>query len=210
MKSRLWRVEALVAGVILIGFFGLRHLWLLAPGIAEENRLLEWGQVLFLAGGAVVCLIRMAAGAATKRFFTFGFLFLTFLTFILRELDVEDFSLPDIVILLGSGPGRDILLGGGWIIYLFLLVRRPLRIPATAHGFLTSRVGAYFTAGILCYLAATPFDKGMLDLSPNALLFGEEYLELAGTFLLFLAFLWTRKSRGQPGETLPSRETVPI
>lgn len=196
MKSGKWGLEALVAAVILVGFFVIRHLWLLEPGIAEENRLLEQGQVIFLAGAAVVCLIRMAVGAAAKRFFPFGFLFLFFLTFLLREVDVEDFPLPDIVILLGSGTGRDIVLGAAWIIYLFLLVRRPLRLPATAHRFLTSRVGAYFTAGILFYLAAMPFDKNMLDLSQNALLFGEESLELAGTFLLFLASLWKGKSRG--------------
>lgn len=196
MKSQSWRLEALVAGVILVVFFGIWRLWLLEPGIAEENRLLEWGQVIFLACAAVVCLIRMAVGAAAKRFFPFGFLFLTFLTFLLREVDVEDFPLPDIVVLLGSGQGRNILLGAAWIVYLVLLLSRPLRLPATAYRFLTSRVGTYFTAGILCYLAAMPFDKNMLDLSQSALLFGEEALELAGTFLLFLASLWKGKSRG--------------
>ncbi|MFP3983644.1 MAG: hypothetical protein ACLFV2_08150 [Desulfurivibrionaceae bacterium] len=196
MKSGQWRSEALVAAVILAGFFGIWRLWLLDPGLAEENRLLEWGQVIFLVCAAVVCLIRMAAGAATKRFFPFGFLFLFFINFVLREVDVEDFPLPDIVVLLGSGTGRNILLAVAWIAYLFLLIRRPLRLPATVHRFLTSRVGTYFTAGIICYLAAMPFDKSMIDLNQSALLFGEETLELAGTFLFFLATFWKGKSQG--------------
>lgn len=204
MKPKQLRLEGLVVVLISVGLFGIWHLWLMEPAIAEENRLLELGQVIFLAGAALVCFIRMTAGEMTKRLFPFGFLFLFFLTFLLREVDVEDFPLPDIVVLLGSGPGRDILLAAAWIVYLFLLVRRPVRLPEIWYGFLTSRLGIYFTAGIFCYLAAMPFDKNMLDLSQSALLFGEEGLELTGTFLLFLATFWKGKRK-----TLHAAEVVP-
>ena len=196
MRQKQSGFDLLVVVVIAVGLFGFWRLWLHEPAIAAEDRLLEWIQVIFLASAALVSLARMIAGPLSERVFPFGFLFLVFLSALLREVDVEDLPLPDVLVLLGSGPGRNIMMAIAWIVYLFLLLRRPSRLPELAHGFLTSRLGIYFTTGVLCYLATIPFDKKMLGLSRGGHLFAEEALEVAGTLLLFLATLWRGRVRG--------------
>ncbi len=189
MKLKRTGYNLLVMGVITGGLSGLWYLWLYNPAIADENHLLEWTQVFFLSAAMLVCLIRMGGEDKGEKTFPFGFLFLVFLSAILREVDVEDFPLPDPVILMGSGMGRDIMLTVAWLVYLFFLLRNYHRLPGISIQYLNSHAGRYFMAGTFCYLATISFDKNMLTLGPSISFFGEEALEVVATFLLFLSTL---------------------
>ncbi len=171
-------------------FFFLWRLGQISPDIAQEDSLLEWSQAVILFSAVLVLLVRLAICRPGDRFFPFFFLLLTYITVLLREMDVEDYPLPDLLVFLGSGVGRDILLSAIWIAYLFLLFRKSSKVVVFARSFLRSRTGAYFIAGVVLYLAGLPFDKHFFPLSREADLLLEECFESLGTTFLFLATLW--------------------
>lgn len=86
------------------------------PSVYAENNLLESTQALTLAL-ALVFLVPVFDSVRNDRLIAV-FMSLLSLGFILRELDVEQFDLPNILILLGSGKGRNLLLGTGLLLTL--------------------------------------------------------------------------------------------
>ncbi len=166
-----------------------------------EDGIVELAQSWLLVAAVLLCLIQIIR---EKRRMTRNLLVLFALVFtsvLLREVDVEDFAWPRIFILLGSGPGRDILLGLCWLAYgWFALSRHRLWVPQMYHFLSRTSAGWAVMAGCICYASGLPFDKEWLPLGPGVNLMFEESLELAGcAFFLISAILLVRFGAPQLG-----------
>ena len=87
------------------------------PACMLKIVLLESTQALTLALSLLFFLVPVFDSSRNDRLIAV-FMSLLSLGFILRELDVEQFDLPNILILLGSGKGRNLMLGTGLLLTL--------------------------------------------------------------------------------------------
>lgn len=165
---------------------GMSHLY-------DEGDVLESLQASLLALGGLVFLA--VALLAEKRFrLAFLSCFLLCLTFLLREVDVQDYQLPRLLVLMGSGMGRNLLLLSAWLalaIGMALDFRTELR---TFRVCLLSQPGFFMIAGGFFVVAGSIFDSQLVSLSHYA--FYEELAELNGHFLILqssLAACWGLK-----------------
>jgi magnesium-transporting ATPase (P-type) len=76
--------------------------------IIDENDLVENLQVFCYSFSAVILLVNAFRVSKLTKWLNL-FFGVTCLSFVLRELDVEDLNVPDLFILLGSGKGRNIM-----------------------------------------------------------------------------------------------------
>ena len=113
--------QALILTIILWSFYAV--LLLEDPTVYGENNLLENTQALTLALTLLLFLIPLFDSVRNDRLIAV-FLSLLTLGFILRELDVEKFDVPNILILVGSGKGRNFLLGSGLLLTLLTALFR--------------------------------------------------------------------------------------
>jgi len=95
----------------------LAYYWVINFGMSQlhaENHLLENIQVTLLALTTIAFLTHLLHTGKYHHFFALcGALFC--FSSILRELDVETFDIPEILILLGSGTGKHIMLVSLWL-----------------------------------------------------------------------------------------------
>ncbi|MFA5516846.1 MAG: hypothetical protein WDA20_11225 [Desulfuromonadales bacterium] len=178
--TRTYALVALAAALLS----GLGLFWAAGsmPQIAEENALLESSQALCLGASALVAAI-LALKDRPHRFI-WAFYLLFSLSMFLREVDVEDFGLPTLLIVLGSGLGRNILLAVCWLGLLAWFLRDPRARSTGLLRFLWPWYGIIFCAGCLFYAAGLPFDKQCFPLQKQASRLMEELLEFAGALLL--------------------------
>lgn len=95
----------------------LASYWVFYSGMSQlhaENNLLENIQVTLLVLTTVISLTHLLHAGKYHHAFAL-FLALFCFSSILRELDVETFSIPEILILLGSGTGKHIMLASLWL-----------------------------------------------------------------------------------------------
>ena len=107
--------QVFILAIVLWSFYAV--MLLDDPSVYAENNLLESTQALTLALALVFFLVPVFDSVRNDRLIAV-FLSLLSLGFILRELDVEQFDLPNLLILLGSGKGRNLLLGTGLLLTL--------------------------------------------------------------------------------------------
>ncbi len=107
--------QALILAIVLWSFYAV--MLLDDPSVYAVYNLLDSTQVLTLALALVFFLVPVFDSVRNDRLIAV-FMSLLSLGFILRELDVEQFDLPNILILLGSGKGRNLLLGTGLLLTL--------------------------------------------------------------------------------------------
>ncbi len=179
MKSSMLAL-VLNVGVIFWSLFSV--VWQENFSVFKENGLLENTQALTLIVALFFFLAPTFNRFRSDRLLGVFFSFLT-LGFILRELDIETFDLPNIFILLGSGQGRNLLLAVGilsTIGYALFKFRYYLDLSIS---FVRSRTGfAALGAGILCEIGDFFED---LQIQHNVLY--EESLELMGYSLFLIA-----------------------
>ena len=84
-----------------------------SAGVAHENGMLENAQVLFLFLSGMVFVFQSVSADRLTRLLLWMGAWLC-LSFILRELDVEDLPVPQWVVLMGSGMGRNLIMAAGW------------------------------------------------------------------------------------------------
>jgi hypothetical protein len=181
------RKVATAAFVTLLGYgLGLLLLWLAKPSIAAENALMENLQAGCLAIACILylpCLIRPVPSIGR---FACWSLFLVMLSMFLREVNVESLSVPSSVVWMGSGMGRNLILGTAFVATLVALARRPNESIGQLFEYAFSRIGALLFAGGFLYVSSLPFDKGALGLPYGFNQFCEEAVECGAT-LMFLA-----------------------
>jgi hypothetical protein len=170
----------LIVSVIFWSLFS--GVWLENSSVFKENGLLENTQAFTLTITLLFFLAPMFNRFRSDRLLAVFFSFLT-LGFILRELDIETFDLPNILILLGSGQGRNLLLAVGILSTLGCALFKFRYYLDLSICFVRSRTGfAAIGAGIFLVVGDI-FENVQI---PFSVLY-EESLELMGYSLLLLA-----------------------
>ena len=179
MKSSMLAL-VLIVGVIFWSLFS--GVWLENTSVFSENGLLENVQAATLTITLFFFLAPMFNRFRSDRLLAVFFSFLT-LGFILRELDIETFDLPNVLILLGSGQGRNLLLAVGILSTLGCALFKFRYYLDLSICFVRSRTGfATLSAGIFCWVGDF-FENVQI---PHNVLY-EESLELVGYSLFLLA-----------------------
>lgn len=179
MKSSMLAL-VLIVGVIFWSLFS--GVWLENSSVFKENGLLENTQAFTLTITLLFFLVPTFNRFRSDRLLGVFFSFLT-LGFILRELDIETFDLPNVFILLGSGQGRNLLLAVGILSTIGFALFKFRYYLDLSICFLKSRTGfAAIGAGIFLVVGDI-FENVQI---PFSVLY-EESLELMGYSLLLLA-----------------------
>lgn len=172
--------QALILAIVLWSFYAVMLLG--DPSVYAENSLLESTQALTLALSLLFFLVPVFDSSRNDRLIAV-FMSLLSLGFILRELDVEQFDLPNILILLGSGKGRNLLLGTGLLLTLATALFKFRYYLSLARCFFRHGAGIATLFAGLFLVIGDMFEK--IDI-PYHVLF-EESLELIGYAILLLA-----------------------
>jgi len=183
--------------IIIIIFLGLLYyvgysVYVLnQTSIYAENRFLENAQVFILALAGLIFFLPIAYQKRTDKLLLLFFAFLC-LSFILREVDVEDFNIPNILIYIGSGIGRNVLVATGFISILFYAIYNITHYKTVLRDFLLSIDGVLIiTAGILLFVGE--YFEDAHSLSHNVFL--EEASELLSYVLILLVAFTYSKDR---------------
>lgn len=173
-------------------------LWQRDPSISRENHFMENVQASCFLLALIFILRRPLRERAWN--LPFGFLFLAFLTILLREVDLRPFPLPRFVILLSS-KGRNVALAFGWALFIYSFVRN---VKASLKDFVAlgrRAAGGYFLLGCLLYGLAWPFDQVVFGMTKDTSLFIEEVMENMGTLsFAFSALFFSRDKLPLPSE----------
>jgi hypothetical protein len=154
--------------------------------IVKEDQALENYQVILLFICGTVYLQTLFYAQKGQKLFPAAGALLCF-SFILRELDVEKFDLPEIIILLGHGIGRNIMLIGLWLLLAVLFVRNSKHYLGIAVNLLMTRSALLMVAGGLLLILGDLFEDKIFGVTFHQLY--EELSELNGYFFILLAAL---------------------
>ena len=172
--------QALILAIVLWSFYAV--MLLDDSSVYAENNLLESTQALTLALALVFFLVPVFDSVRNDRLIAV-FMSLLSLGFILRELDVEQFDLPNILILLGSGKGRNLLLGTGLLLTLATALFKFRYYLSLSRCFFRHGAGIATLFAGLFLVIGDMFEK--IDIPYHVLY--EESLELVGYAILLLA-----------------------
>ena len=153
-------------------------------GILKENGLLENVQVIILALACLVYIVPIPLEKRTDKLILL-FCSLLCLSFMLRELDVEYFAaVPDILKLAGSGIGKRLILGAGFIsIFVYASLDFSYYKNAVV-GFLCTISGRLLVFACIFLLLGAYFDKH--ESIPYQVYY-EEMSEYCGYFFIYLS-----------------------
>lgn len=127
------------------------------PFIVYENELAENFQGLMLFASMMIFAVYLfRCDQSLQAIVSCGFLF--FLTFLLRELDVESFKIPTLYIQLGSGHGRNIILLSLWLIALAYFFENACQNIRIVHQLFLSLSGELYVIGGLMALLGEILD----------------------------------------------------
>jgi hypothetical protein len=191
------KIDALSVA-FLIAFFGF-SLWTVYAvflddqvDIIGENGLIENVQVFLLVIAAITYLLSIFFGKSSEKLIL-CLCSLLCCSFALRELDVENFDIPNIFIVVGSGAGRDAILGTGFVVIFIYAVAHLADYKKAAVKFLRSRAGLLLVAGGMGLCVGYFFAES--DTFVYHVYF-EEMAELFGYFVILLSSLAARSLAG--------------
>lgn len=150
----------------------------------QENGLLENAQVLILFITFFVFFLLSVNQKRNDKLIVTFFALLSF-NFILREIDVEEFDIPAVFILFGSGVGRKALLAMGFLGIFFFAMLNVKYYAGLSKSLLGSRVGTLFFMAAVFLFAGGFFEEAAFLHHT----YFEELSELTGYILLLLASL---------------------
>ena len=156
----------------------------------SESGCFEVAQDIILCFALIVfVLASLMRGNRQEKLITVFFAILTY-TFILRELDFEKMGLPDWLVFLFHGKGRNISIAIAFIIVGILALRDYKNYIAKSIEFMLSKRGALMIIAGVLLLVGGLFDK--MDKLPNNEFF-EEVFELSGYFFYTSVAIMTYK-----------------
>lgn len=202
---------AQLAGHVVIGlFYGglLLSAWQADPGITTENGLMENLQAASLFLALVLCLVNLAPLRRKPPAHVAAALAVFFLTLFLREIELEGLDLPGILISLGSGAGKNVLLVVLWCAVLFGAARNRQRLKQDILAYMKSPLMYYLLAAAVFYLIGEALDKKLLPLAKPQRIFWEETAEcLAALWCAMGTAVWTINNiRQRPGNGNPTKQ----
>ena len=172
-------------------YSNIKHFTIAAPTVSlfnnssiyMENGLFENIQVLLLSLSCIIIFYLIVYQKRADKLFLSLF-FLTCLTFILREIDVEDLNIPYMLIFIGSGVCRNVILTVGFLTISFCAMFHIKHYKVILRRYLMSRECALVvTAGMFLCLGEI-IEKSHLV---SHHMFWEELSELVGYGLILLA-----------------------
>lgn len=162
------------------------------PKLYNENGLIENLQALTLILTSILFLLNALKKNRNDRLFMLFFAWLTF-SFFLREVDVEDFDLPSIIIFLGGhGVGRNTMLALGFLTIIFFYIKERKFYNPLIKKFALSFEGVLIIQSAIFLVCSDFFEKSH-SLAYHQ--FYEELFELYGYLLLLIAALLLRKKQ---------------
>ena len=156
-----------------------------------ENGILENIQALVLMISCIIFILPVIYQKREDKFILLFFSLLCF-SFFLREVDVEDFNLPSILIFIGSGIGRNIMLTVGFLALFMNFYKNRESYKKLIRVFSFSNEGLLILQSAVFLFIGRYFETKIL--MPHHV-FLEEIFELFGFLsLLFAAlFLFIKK-----------------
>ncbi len=155
--------------------------------IYREDNILENLQVLIIFISGVACSLAMLIVQKDQRVLPFIGALFSF-SCITREFDIEKHDFPQLMILLGSGWGRKILVASLWLSVAFVLIRNHQRYLSMAVNLLASRTGLFAITGGLFLILGTLFEEQVFDVTFYVLY--EELAEMNGYYFILLSSLY--------------------
>ncbi|MGJ8656382.1 MAG: hypothetical protein ACSHX6_08020 [Akkermansiaceae bacterium] len=149
--------------------------------LIEENNVVESSQVYLYIFSAVILLIK---GFSVRHIDRWLYLFfgVTCLSFVFRELDVEDFDVPQIVILIGSGKGRNWIFIIAFTLLIHVFISRYMKVLKSFKQW------KYSIVVQVCLFGCSMLLLGAIGDEYDMPLF-EEVCELNGAFFIALSAL---------------------
>jgi len=161
----------------------------------KENGTLENIQVLLLFATFLIFLLPTLYQKRDDKLI-FGFFSLLIFNFILRELDVEEFAIPKILILIGSGIGRKVILAIGFVSLLLYATFNFKYYTNLSKELLQSKAGALIVISPIFLFLGGFFEEAQFQHNE----YFEEISELIGYILLFfVALIFFNRSLGVRG-----------
>ena len=171
--------------------------WLYGHDVAQENGVMENLQAGCLGLGALLLFVwAFRAREKPARLLLLG-LGLLYLTFFMRELELQRGGAFDALVFITSSEVRNVWLTAAWLgaALLFLFHAR-----ATCVAFLVwirRRPGLLLIAGGLLFAAADLFDKSLIPVDPGLGRFLEELLESNAALLMLESAVRCRSLRSR-------------
>jgi hypothetical protein len=185
-----WNVSPTILGLIAILLIDASFIYEVEiegnTEIVKENHALENNQVIMLFICWAVYLQTLFDTQKDRKLFPCAGALLC-LSFILRELDVEKFDLPQIIILIGHGLGRNIMLIGLWLLVIVLFIRNYKHYLEFSIYLLMTRSALLMIAGGLLLFVGNLFEDRVFSVNYHQLY--EELSELTAYSLILLASL---------------------
>ena len=160
-----------------------------------ENQILENSQAAFLLLGFVLYFYSSFKSAPEKYSILFIGLGLFYLTFCIRELELDESQTWIAVVT--NPPVRNYWLTAAWAISLVIFLRN---MKSTFNSFLVwikESQGVFLILGGLFYLFADLFDKKLFPMKIEEHMFLEESLELGATMFMavsaVISLMWAKK-----------------
>lgn len=187
--QRIWPSILTYSALLLVHtgvwVFLYRHHWV----SAEENCGIENAQVLFILVGGAFFLVALCRHERFEDKHLFAALTFLCVTFVLRELDVQDFNLHKALTWLGSGMGRNLWLIAGWVVLFAIFLRHRRGARASFLNLLRAKAGILLVAAGAFLIASQLFDQGVTGLPKATARFYEELIEINGYLLILLSSL---------------------
>ena len=157
----------------------------------QENGLLENLQAILLA---ISCIIFMTYSVFLEK--RSSLILLSFsllcLTFFLREVSLEDFDIPEVLIYLGSGSYKHIVLRSLWVLIALFIVLDFRNMKKLAGYYILSKAGILVLICACLLYASDIFERWFKEANNSQ--FFEELLEFNGYYFLFWSAVVSRSS----------------
>ena len=165
---------------------------------AQENGVLENTQVVLLFLSGLIFAVHSFSVARNVRFLLWmGAWFC--LSSILRELDVEKLAVPQWVVWIGSGMGRNVIMGVGWIVLCVLAIKSYPEWKGSFRRIARSRTAIFMYSSATILLLGSLFDHG--SRTDQGKLW-EELFETIGYFLLLSAAFFLQSISSMRAEAI--------
>ena len=152
--------------------------------MAQKNGVLENTQVVFLFLSGIVFAVQSVSVDRLTRLLLWMGAWLC-LSFILRELDVDELPVPQWVILIGSGLGRNLIMATGWGFLGVMAVKSFFELKGKFGGVLRSKTAILGMVACAFLVLGALFEELKFQLL-------EESSEALGYFLLIPAAFFSK------------------
>ncbi len=156
--------------------------------LAQENGVLENTQIVLLLLSGLIFVIQSFRVERNYRIIFWMGAWLS-PSIIFRELDIEKLAVPQWLIWIGSGTGRNLIMGFGWIALCVLAIKSYSKLKGSFRRIARSRMAILIYSTVIILLLGSLFEHGTIPVEHG--MFWEEISEMMAYFLLLLASVFS-------------------